>query len=297
MASSSIEFCFDIECASIAGTTKMQLTLRKHSATWVLVLVCLSSIVIGSSVKKLNSDVLRLCIDFGMNEDQKTWRLLCHQFNAEFMEYQRTTRSKILQVVHFLENMNDSDPFTGNSSLELLSVIKSIKLNQEYLIRLPFMLYRVCDQVFEQNTSNKSALRASKKNLQHLFSFLFDTALYEKTSHIKNVTLLATTNYFTFFPILVNTSRKIMNRALQTPTKQITAEFDCLRFLYAFLWDHIQRQNDSLLPRLDELYYLEKNLDIPLKRKQLEFVRELMDAYGLIFISVFSLNQLNVFSF
>ena len=185
--------------------------------------------------------------------------------------------------MHFLQNLSNLDPFNNDSSTTLLSAVKCIKLNQEYLIRLPVMLYTVCDEIFERDTSTKT-FDTSSRNLRHLCCILFDTRLYGNPprSLLTNVTLFTHTVFFKYFPILVGTSRKIMNRALQKPTIYNAAALECLRFLFKYLWEYIERQNNSLRPRLDELYYLEKNVDIPFKKKQLLFVRELMDKCGLI---------------
>ena len=199
--------------------------------------------------------------------------------NLEVIRMNEDKQRKISLCMYFVQDIRNPDQLNNASITSLVNALQSVKLNAQYLKFLPRVLFDCCDTYLDVDKNSRESVNISASNLNRIFNILFETPLYKKPSH----TLLPNTTLLSFFPVLGSISRKIMNKALEKPSKYVLAILDCHCFLYAFLWEYIREHiNDSLMPRLDDVYYLENNIDIPYKHKQLLFLREVMDKFGLV---------------
>ena len=221
-----------------------------------------------SDLESLPIDLFRACNTFTPNHEKQKWRLLDRKSNAQLINTNNNIHNQYLKLIQFIPKMSEQNAFDDETMHQLSQTVNNIRLSEEFLFKIPELLYST------QQILNEADEHIVAQNINQFGNILFQHPNY-------NITYAK----FPFVKLLLFASRQIAFELCQQDVSITTSpKLDCWRFLYGFIFSFDSTQNNqTLLPRLKDIYYLKDNLDYGNKKKQLLFIQELMDKFGVIF--------------
>ena len=218
------------------------------------------------TVNKLSRDAFRSAIEFGTINNQNNWRLISKGVDKVYHDIHQQILDQLTWLRDFPQHINESDVF-NISITNMLSFVRSIRLNKRYLVEFPKIIKNCYDKRDPMHHSNMIEI-----NYRRFFHLLFGEPVYR------------TENAYFMQNVLVFASRQIMDNLLESD-RRYPSQLDCWKFLYQFAFESVRGEQQDwgyddeqavLLPILYQISYKD------LKQEQVSFFRQLTEYYGLI---------------
>ena len=232
------------------------------SVLYILVVACN-----GSFIDKLSSDSFEECTRWTPNCKKIQWMLTNKRANIECG--MSRIHKQYLELIAFISNFTDPNLFADESFASLSKIITNIKFSEEFLFKIPNIIEE-CSHLCLQHVDNATVHEIIMENLQQFKSVIFREPCYNRTNAKLTIN-------FPFTELLVYTSRTILDIMYQHENYRELPQWTVWKYLYAFIFENY------IHIKLEDIYYLQDNINAEHRYKQLLFIRELRDNFGVVF--------------